>query len=157
MYSHFKEINDIFISFRSVLVNLILSYGRNNKIFGFNKEKNMKKMVDTIFKKYAGKEYDKYEYFLEKLSNSLYFFDYIHDHKTLALGYLYLNEIENAFKSNPNIFLENNIVSINLIYNLCNSLNKGIDAFNAIGNQFEELYLKESQNQMDEKIKIKEK
>jgi len=124
MYSHFKEVNDIFISFRSEMVNLILSYGRNNKIFGFNKEKNMKKMVDTIFKKYAGKEYDKYEYFLEKLSNpeqieklfeefkntinilkslekelhSLYFFDYIHDHKTLALGYLCLNELENEFK-----------------------------------------------------------
>ena len=117
MYNHFKEINDIFISFRFEMVNLILSYGRNNKIFGFNKEKNMKKMVDTIFKKYTGKEYDKYEYFLEKLSNpeqieklfeefnntinilkelhSLYFFDYIHDHKTLALGYLCLNEIEN--------------------------------------------------------------
>lgn len=69
MYSHFKEVNDIFISFRSEMVNLILSYGRNNKIFGFNKEKNMKKMLDTIFKKYSGKEYDKYEYFLEKLSN----------------------------------------------------------------------------------------
>ena len=47
--------------------------------------------------------------------------------------------------------MENKIVNINLIYNLCNSLNKGIDAFNAIGNQFEELYLKESQNQIDEK------
>lgn len=39
------------------------------KFLVLNKEKNMKKMVDTIFKKYAGKEYDKYEYFLEKLSN----------------------------------------------------------------------------------------
>lgn len=39
------------------------------KFLVLNKEKNMKKMVDTIFKKYSGKEYDKYEYFLEKLSN----------------------------------------------------------------------------------------
>ena len=170
LYNHFKEVNDIFISIRSELSNLILSYGRRNRFcFSHNKVKNMKLMANLIYKKSIGKNCEKFDEYLEKLSSeekvdelfkkfsknleilknykkkihSMYFYETIHDHKTLALGYLCLNELEKLFESNPNIFLENDEINLDLITNLFNSFNRAINGFNELANKYENYYEKE--------------
>ena len=170
LYNHFKEVNDIFISIRSELSNLILSYGRRNRFcFSHNKVKNMKLMANLIYKKSIGKNCEKFDEYLEQLSSeekvdelfkkfsknleilknykkkihSMYFYETIHDHKTLALGYLCLNELEKLFESNPNIFLENDEINLDLITNLFNSFNRAINGFNELANKYENYYEKE--------------
>ena len=168
LYNHFKEVNDIFISIRSELSNLILSYGRLNRL-SFNKAKNMKLMANLIYKKSIGKNCEKFEEYLRQLSSeekieelfqkfsknldilrlynkkihSMYFYESIHDHETLALGYLCLNELEKLFESNPNIFLENDKINLDLITNLCNSFNRAINGFNELAHKYEDYYQKE--------------
>ena len=73
----------------------------------------------------------------------MYFYESIHDHETLALGYLCLNELEKLFESNPNIFLENDKINLDLITNLCNSFNRAINGFNELAHKYEDYYQKE--------------
>ena len=179
--------NDIFISIRSELSNLILSYGRLNRL-SFNKVNNMKLMANLIYKKSIGKNCEKFDEYLKQLTSqekieelfqkfnkdleilklynkkihSWFFYEVIHDHETLALGYLCLNELEKLFESNPNIFLENDEINFDLITNLCNSFNRAINGFNELNNKYENSYQKEYtkmekiDKDIDEAIKFKE-
>ena len=70
--------------------------------------------------------------------HTIFFYKSIHDHKTLTLGYLCINEIEKLFESN--IFIENEKLNFDLIYNLFNSYNKTINGFNAIAQNFKKFY-----------------
>ena len=172
LFNHFKQINDIFISLRSELSNTILSYGRLNRLSFFNKEKNMRKMADSIYKKSIGKKCQKIDEYLNELSSeekvedifkkfnknldiiksynkdihSMFFYEIIHDHKTLALGYLCLNDLEKVFESNPNIFLENDKINADLIINLCVSMKEAINGFDSYAKKYKKFYEKEDDN-----------
>ena len=175
MFEHFDKVNDIFISYKTEMINLILSYGRKNITQHTNKEKNMKKLADLIYEKYTGEKCKKYEdlvqnlsskekvndYF-EKLQNDMdvlrslkkqihtkFIFESIHDKETIALGYLCLSELEKNFKSNPNIFYEHNMVKIDLVNNLCDSTNEAIRSFELLSQHFRDLYKEEDKKLMD--------
>ena len=68
----------------------------------------------------------------------------------MALGYLYVNDIEKLFESSDNIFVENDKLNFDLIYNLFNSYNQAINGFNFIAQKFEKFY--ELENQEHKKI-----
>ena len=168
LFNHYNQINDLFISFRSELSNLILSYGRLNRL-SFRKEKNMEEMANLIFMKCTGKKCLNYRDYIMLLSSknqvellferftqnldilksysqeihTMFFYKSIHDHKTLALGYLCLNELEKLFESSPNIFVENDRLDFDLIYNLCNSYNHAINGFKLIADKYEKQYQEE--------------
>ena len=175
LFDQFNQLNDLFISFRSELSNLILSYGRLNRL-SLNKEKNMEDMANLIFLKCLGRKCNNYMEYMEQLSSKLqvedlfdkftesleilksykkdihtmFFYKSIHDHKTLALGYLCLNEIEKLFESSSNVFVENDKLNFDLIYNLFNSYNQAINGFNFIAQKFEKFY--ELENEQHKKI-----
>ena len=175
LFDQFNQLNDLFISFRSELSNLILSYGRLNRL-SLNKEKNMEDMANLIFLKCLGRKCNNYMEYMEQLSSKLqvedlfdkftesleilksykkdihtmFFYKSIHDHKTLALGYLCLNEIEKLFESSSNVFVENDKLNFDLIYNLFNSYNQAINGFNIIAQKFEKFY--EIENDQHKKI-----
>jgi len=186
LFNHFKEVNDIFISLRSELSNLILSYGRLNNLSIFNKEKNMKKMADLIYIRCIGQKCEKIEDYLTQISSdekveqifdefnknldiirsykksihSMYFYKIIHDHKTLALGYLCLNDLEKLFQSNPNIFIENDKINSDLIINLCTSMEKAIKGFDSLAKKYKQYYEEEdnnNKNKINELKKINKK
>ena len=170
LFEQFNQLNDLFISFRSELYNLILSYGRLNRL-SLNKEKNMEDMANLIFLKCLGRKCNKYKDYMVQLSSesqiedlfdkftesleilksykreihTMFFYKSIHDHKTLALGYLCVNEIEKLFESSSNIFIENEKLNFDLIYNLFDSYNKAINGFNFIAQKFEKFYELESE------------
>ena len=170
LFDQFNQLNDLFISFRSELSNLILSYGRLNRL-SLNKEKNMEDMANLIFLKCLGRKCNNYMEYMEQLSSKLqvedlfdkfteslellksykkdihtmFFYKSIHDHKTLALGYLCVNEIEKLFESSSNVFVENDKLNFDLIYNLFNSYNQAINGFNIIAQKFEKFYELESE------------
>lgn len=170
LFNHFNQINDIFISFRSELSNLILSYARLNKL-SFNKDKNLESMATLIFMKCIGKPCLKLKDYLIQLSSkeeieflferftenleilkihnqdihTMFFYKNIHDHKTLALGYLCMNELEKLFESSPNIFMENDKLNFDLIYNLFNSYNQAIYGFKSLSEKYEKLYEEENE------------
>ena len=170
LFDQFNQLNDLFISFRSELYNLILSYGRLNRL-SLNKEKNMEDMANLIFLKCLGRKCNKYKDYMVQLSSesqiedlfdkftesleilksykreihTMFFYKSIHDHKTLALGYLCVNEIEKLFESSSNIFIENEKLNFDLIYNLFDSYNKAINGFNFIAQKFEKFYELESE------------
>jgi len=178
LFNHFKAINDIFISLRSELTNLILSYGRSNRISLFNKNKNMKEMANKIYKRSIGKNCEKIDEFLQQLSSdekveevfkqfnnninilksykqhihSMFFYEIIHDHKTLALGYLCLNDLEKFFESNPNIFIESDNINLDLIINLCTSMKEAIEGFDSLAKKYQNYYNEEDKNNIN-KIK----
>ena len=185
LYNHFKSINDIFISLRSELSNLILYYGKLNRLSIFNKEKNMKKMADLIYNRCTGEKCEKIEEYLNQLSSdenidkifdefnknldilrsykqnihSMYFYKIIHDHKTLALGYLCLNDLRKLFESNPNIFVENDKINSDLIINLCSSMEKAIKGFDSLAKKYKKYYEEEdnsNKNKINELKKNKE-
>ena len=175
LFDQFNQLNDLFISFRSELSNLILSYGRLNRL-SLNKEKNMEDMANLIFLKCLGRKCNNYMEYMEQLSSKLqvedlfdkftesleilksykkdihtmFFYKSIHDHKTLALGYLCLNEIEKLFESSSNVFVENDKLNFDLIYNLFNSYNQAINGFIVIAQKFEKFY--ELENEQHKKI-----
>ena len=175
LFDQFNQLNDLFISFRSELSNLILSYGRLNRL-SLSKEKNMEDMANLIFLKCLGRKCNNYMEYMEQLSSKLqvedlfdkftesleilksykkdihtmFFYKSIHDHKTLALGYLCLNEIEKLFESSSNVFVENDKLNFDLIYNLFNSYNQAINGFNIIAQKFEKFY--EIENEQHKKI-----
>ncbi len=175
LFDQFNQLNDLFISFRSELSNLILSYGRLNRL-SLSKEKNMEDMANLIFLKCLGRKCNNYMEYMEQLSSKLqvedlfdkftesleilksykkdihtmFFYKSIHDHKTLALGYLCLNEIEKLFESSSNVFVENDKLNFDLIYNLFNSYNQAINGFIAIAQKFEKFY--ELENEQHKKI-----
>lgn len=175
LFDQFNQLNDLFISFRSELSNLILSYGRLNRL-SLNKEKNMEDMANLIFLKCLGRKCNNYMEYMEQLSSKLqvedlfdkftesleilksynkdihtmFFYKSIHDHKTLALGYLCLNEIEKLFESSSNVFVENDKLNFDLIYNLFNSYNQAINGFIVIVQKFEKFY--ELENEQHKKI-----
>ena len=175
LFDQFNQLNDLFISIRSELSNLILSYGRLNRL-SLNKEKNMEDMANLIFLKCLGRKCNNYMEYMEQLSSKLqvedlfdkftesleilksynkdihtmFFYKSIHDHKTLALGYLCLNEIEKLFESSSNVFVENDKLNFDLIYNLFNSYNQAINGFIVIAQKFEKFY--ELENEQHKKI-----
>ena len=175
LFDEFNKLNDLFISFRSELSNLILSYGRLNRL-SLSKEKNMEDMANLIFLKCLGRKCNNYMEYMEQLSSKLqvedlfdkftesleilksykkdihtmFFYKSIHDHKTLALGYLCLNEIEKLFESSSNVFVENDKLNFDLIYNLFNSYNQAINGFIVIAQKFEKFY--ELENEQHKKI-----
>jgi len=191
LFNHFKQINDIFISFRSELINIILSYGRMNR-FSFQKENNMEAMANLLFMKCIGKKCDKYECYLSQLSleddierlfdkftedinilksynqqiHTMYFYKSIHHHKTLALGYLCMKDLQKIFESSPNIFMENDKINFDLIINLCNSYNQAINGFHSMAETFQKSYelekkknkeyIKNSKNKGRNNIKIRD-
>lgn len=184
LYNHFNQLNDLFISIRSELSNVILTFGRLNR-FAFNKDKYMQELANLIFMKCIGKQCENYKDYLMELSSkeqvefyfdkftknldilksydqnihTMFFYEIIHDHKTLALGYLCLKEIEKLFESSPNIFVENNKLNFDLIYNLCNSYNQAINGFNLLAERYEKIYLEENEKHkiLIEKSKNKKK
>ena len=175
LFDQFNQLNDLFISFRSELSNLILSYGRLNRL-SLSKEKNMEDMANLIFLKCLGRKCNNYMEYMEQLSSKLqvedlfdkftesleilksykkdihtmFFYKSIHDHKTLALGYLCLKEIEKLFESSSNVFVENDKLNFDLIYNLFNSYNQAINGFIVIAQKFEKFY--ELENEQHKKI-----
>ena len=178
--NHFKEINDLFISFRTELINIILSYGRQNKL-SFKKEKYMQELADILYMNCLGKKCNKYEEYLsqlalddevEKLFNdftkdikilktydqeihTMYFYKIIHDHKTLALGYLCMKDIQKIFEKSPNIFMENDKLNSDLLINLCKSYNLAINGFKSIAENFSKFY--EEENKKNKEIVKKSK
>ena len=182
LFNHYKEINDLFISFRSELINIILSYGRQNKLT-FNKEEYMKELADKLYMNCLGKKCYKYTEYLstlafedevEKLFNNftkdikilktqeqeihtMYFYKIIHDHKTLALGYLCMKDIQKIFEKSPNIFMENDKLNFDLIINLCKSYNLAINGFKSIAENFSKFYEEEYKKNKEKvkKLKIK--
>lgn len=171
LYNHFNQFNDLFISIRSDLSNLILHYGRLNKISN-KKEKNMEELANLIFKYFTGKNCEKYNDFLEELSSknqveelfdkftqsleiliknnknihTMFFYNKIHDHKTLALGYLCLKEIDKVLKSSSYLIMKNDKLNFNFIYNLCNSYNQAINGLNFIAEKYEKIYKEDNEN-----------
>lgn len=65
LYSQFKEVSDIFISICSDMVNLILNYSRQI----FNKDKNIREMIDILHKNFTGSPCKDYNYFIDKVSS----------------------------------------------------------------------------------------
>ena len=55
LFNHYNQINDLFVSFRSKLSNLKLSYGWLN-LLSFRKYKSTEVMTNLIFVKYKGKK-----------------------------------------------------------------------------------------------------
>ena len=163
LYSQFKEVNDIFISFRADMINLILYY--SIKKFK-SKNKIIEEMIDKFYKAYTGEVCKDYNRFISKVSsdeeekkiiddffkcidnlkllkkhiNDYNFLKLISDHKILAIGYICLTELEKSVKDNPNLLITKDIVNLDLIINLCNSLNTAIDSFNLISKKFEMNY-----------------
>jgi predicted GTPase len=162
LYDHFKKVNDIFISFRSDMINLILYYSRNI----FNKDKIIKEMIDTLYKNYTGKPCEDHNSIINKVSskekqekiideffkcvdslkslkkhiNDYRFFEFISDYKIIAIGYTCLTDLEKLAQKNPNLLLDKSMVNLDLILNLCTSLNTAIDSFYSISKEFESQY-----------------
>ena len=87
------------------------------------------------------------------------YFEKIHDEKPLALGYIcYIKIKEETFEKDPNNYITNNKVNLDLIKKICNSLNNGIKSFQLISEEFKEFYKKEEEEFKKEKIhkKLKE-
>ena len=165
LFNHFKKINDVFISFRSELINIILSYGRLNRI-SFKKDKNMEEMANLLFMKCLGKNCYKLKDYLSKLVleedvekyfdlftedinilksynqaiHTRYFYKLIHEHKTLALGYLCIKDLQAIFESSSNIFMENDKLNYDLINNLFDSYKYAINGFNLLAKKFKKIY-----------------
>ena len=70
----------------------------------------------------------------------MFFYDLTHDHKTLALGYLCLNDLEKLFESNPNIFVENDKINSDLIIHLCSSMKAAIMGFDSLAKIYKKYY-----------------
>ena len=181
LFNHFKAINDVFISLRSELSNLILSYGRLNRLSFFNKEKNMRRMANLIYKRCIGKNCPKIDEYLNELLSeekvddifkqfnknldilksykqdihSMFFYTMIHDHKTLALGYLCLKDLEKFFESNPNIFIENDKINSDLIINLCTSMKEAIEGFDFLAKKYKKYYEEQDNYNKDKLNELK--
>ena len=182
LFNHFEKINDLFISFRSEITNLILSYGRKN-FFSINKEKNLEELANLIYKKCLGKKCNKYNEYLQKLNyqediekyfdnftqaisllksynkkiHTMVFYKQIHDHKTLALGYLCMFDIQKIFEESPNIFIENDELNYDLVLNLCCSYNNAIEGFKILANNYEKKYEEENLKNKETIKKLKRK
>ena len=140
LFNHYNQINDLFISFRSELSNLILSYGRLN-YRDYIMQLSSKNQVELLFERFT-QNLDILKSYSQEI-HTMFFYKSIHDHKTLALGYLCLNELEKLFESSPNIFVENDRLDFDLIYNLCNSYNHAINGFKLIADKYEKQYQEE--------------
>ena len=88
--------------------------------------------------------------------HTMFLYKTIHDHETLALGYLCLNELEKLFESTSNIFLEKDKLNFDLINNLCDSFIKAINGFNIMAQKFEKIYKEENEKNKILKEKSKE-
>ena len=67
--------------------------------------------------------------YYEKEIHTIFFYESIHNFKTLALGYLCMQDIEKIYEFSHNIFLENDKLNRDLVLNLCDSYNKAIKGF----------------------------
>jgi len=163
LYSQFKKVNDIYISFRSDMINVILFY--SIKKFK-SKEKIIEEMIDKLYKGYTGKPCQDYNSIIRKVAsddeekkiidefykciNNLillkkHIYDYnflkfISDNRILAIGYICLIELEKTVKDNPNFLLEKDTANKELVFNLCNSLNTAINSFSILSKKFEKYY-----------------
>ena len=177
LYSQFREINDLFISFRSDMINLILYY---STIKLKKKKLIIEEMIDKLKNAYSVEESKDYDWFISKVSseeeekkivddffkciaelkllkkhiNDLHFLSFISDHRVLAVGYVCLTEFEKAVKDNPNVFFNKDKVNLDLILNLCNSLNTAIDSFSLLSKKFENYYLGTKKEEEDVSIEI---
>ena len=132
----------------------------------------MEELANLIFKYFTGKNCEKYNDFLEELSSknqveelfdkftqsleiliknnknihTMFFYNKIHDHKTLALGYLCLKEIDKVLKSSSYLIMKNDKLNFNFIYNLCNSYNQAINGLNFIAEKYEKIYKEDNEN-----------
>jgi GTP-binding protein EngB required for normal cell division len=182
LFNHFEQVNDLFISFRSEITNIILSYGRKN-FFSFDKDKNMEEMANLIYTKCLGKKCTKYHEYLQKLFykqdiesyfdeftqtisllksynkkiHTMVFYKKIHDHKTIALGYLCMMDIQKIFEDSPNIFMENDELNYDLLLNLCCSYNLAIKGFKILANNYEKKYEEENKKNKETIKKLKSK
>ena len=175
LYKPFKQENDFQLSLRIEIIRIILKFARFN-IISFNKEKNREEMVNKIYLTYLGKKCENYEKLNNDLEKSnievlkyqlfieiqilkdlkkeepiMVFFENIHDAKTLALGYLCYSEINKIFEKDPNNYIKNNNVNLELIKKISISLNNGIESFRLISEEFKELYKKEKEKFKQEK------
>jgi hypothetical protein len=142
------------------MINLILYY--SIKKFT-SKNKIIEEMIDKLYKAYTGEVCKDYNRFISKVSsdeeekkiiddffkcidnlkllkkhiNDYNFLKLISDHNILAIGYICLTELEKSVKDNPNLLISKDIVNLDLIINLCNSLNTAIESFNLISKKFE--------------------
>ena len=89
----------------------------------------------------------------EKDNPIMYFFKTIHHPKTLALGYACYKELEKTFKDNQLII--DNDINLDLVKNICLSLNKGIDSFKLISEEFKNLYDEEKNKKKNLEIEGK--
>ena len=166
LYKPFQKKNDFLLSTKTEIINIILSYARYN-IISFNREKNMKEMTDKICKKIIGEKYENFDKLMAQISSEeeilklnselineiltlkriekdnpiKTFFKAIHHPKTLALGYACYKELGKKFLDNQ-LIIEND-VNLDLVKNICLSLNKGIESFKLISEEFKNLYEKE--------------
>ena len=182
LYQPFKQENDFILSLKIEILRIILKTARINLI-SFQKEKNREEMVKQIYS-ILGQKCENYEELNQHLLKSnieiqkkrlfneiqilknlkkedpiMIYFEKIHDEKTLALGYLcYIKIKEETFEKDPNNYITNNKVNLDLIKKICNSLNNGIKSFQLISEEFKEFYKKEEEEFKKEKIhkKLKE-
>ena len=106
----------------------------NRFISKVSSDEEEKKIIDEFFKCIDN---------LKLLKKHIYDYNFlklISDHKILAIGYICLTELEKWVKDNPNLLITKDIVNLDLIINLCNSLNTAIDSFNLISKKFEMNY-----------------
>lgn len=175
LYKPFKKENDFQLSLKIEIIRIILKFARFN-IISFHKEKNREEMVNTIYLTYFGKKCENYEKLnndleksnIEVLKHQLFieiqilkdlkkeepimvYFESMHDAKTLALGYLCYSEINKIFEKDPNNYIKNNNVNVELIKKISISLNNGIESFRLISEEFKELYKKEKEKFKQEK------
>ena len=175
LYKPFKQKNDFLLSLKIEIVRIILQYARFNLI-SFHKEKNREEMVNKIYMTYLGKKCENYEKLnndlkksnIEVLKHQLFieiqilkdlknedpimiYFESMHDTNTLALGYLCYSEIKVIFEKDPNNYIKNNNLNLELIKKISISLNNGIESFKLISEEFKELYKKEKEKFKKEK------
>ena len=85
----------------------------------------------------------------DKLNNYTYFKS-LHDDQTVIIGNYCLEQLEDRFKLDPNLFIKDNKPNLTIIKKCCSSINKAIVSFEKLSKEF--LYIYEELNKREKKI-----
>ena len=176
LYSQFREKNDFFLTLKSKSSQYILKYSQSI-FYNIRKEKDKKEMITKIYSLYYDKGFEEfydsinkdiltgdkitelYEDFFNNLKilktldkfNDFFLFKSLHDKEAIAIGNNCIKKLEEKINQDPNLFIQNYKPNLNMIKNLCSSINTAIDSFKITSDEFKNVYnlLDNKNNKLD--------
>jgi GTP-binding protein EngB required for normal cell division len=165
LYNQFKNKNDFILTLKSKCIKYVLKYSKSFFSKG-NEENNIKNMIKEIYNLYyddngdefyesiIAKKFSDIEFknlyddffdnldFLKSLNkiNTFAFFKSLHDEQTIVIGNYCIKTLEDKFSKDPNLFIINNKPNLKIIKKCCSSINKAINSFKNLSNEFKNVY-----------------